>query len=283
MISTDIQSQSSKKAAESAEIPEDDIIEEIIEPIMTTPSPSLTNMPVRATRPSYVYKEEEKKWDPFYQSSKFINYDYYHEELIIEPPACFDGTAGQYEASFDDDNKVFVLKIAPNQALGDPHAISSYYETEYGIKTAGDSARDQAFKESARVITDKWYTFRHRLEWPGKPASSTTGRWWIDFADITVSGRIYPLLIVNICSIKPVEIKVEKTTSSLNRKKHLTPIRMTTGTTSEKDSAIMTLQKLFPTLNEEEREKTAAIFGLTSDQVRSSMDVEERPNKRDRA
>ena len=71
MILTDIQSQSSKKAAESAEIPEDDIIEEIIEPIMTTPSPSLTNMPVRATRPSSrwfggVRIQREKSVSPSY-------------------------------------------------------------------------------------------------------------------------------------------------------------------------------------------------------------------------
>lgn len=112
---------------------------------------------------SYKYKEDEKQWEAVYQSSKYISKGFHRDEIIIEPPASFDGTKGTYQVSFDNNNQVLVVKIAPNPVLNDPHAINSYYACMYGIMTADDSARHQAFKVSAKSISDKWYTFRYSL------------------------------------------------------------------------------------------------------------------------
>lgn len=166
---------------------------------------------------SYVYKEDEQKWDAVHQSSKSISKGYFREELIIEPPASFDGTEGTYQASFDEDNLVFVLKIAPNPVLNDPHALNSYYKNQYGLITADDSARDQAFRASAKCIRDKWYTYRHKLQWKGKP-SEDLGRWWLDYTDIELGGRNFPLLIIQLCSIKPVEVQSQKISMGLKKK-----------------------------------------------------------------
>ena len=98
----------------------------------------------------YKYKDDERKWQPIFHSSRFISAGFHREELIVEPPASFDGSEGTYQAGFDNDNMVFVLKVAPNPILTDPHDINSYYKEEYGLVTADDSARNQAFKAAAK-------------------------------------------------------------------------------------------------------------------------------------
>ena len=65
----------------------------------------------------------------------------------------------------DNDNRVLVVKITPNPVLSDPHAINSYYAKMYGIITADDSARHQAFKASAKSISDKWYVDLGTVPW----------------------------------------------------------------------------------------------------------------------
>ena len=249
-------------------------IEEIIKPIVpimnSTPPRSTPN---RTPRSTCVCKINEKKWEPFCQSTEFQSNNHCRQELIIEPPASFDGASGQFEASFDEDNRVFVFKIAPNQALSNPDAINGCHEKECGIVVAQDSVRDQAFKKSTKLIADKWHTFRHRLDWPGKPAKDLGG-WWIDFADINITARTCPLLMINICSIKPVEIRVEKATGMLSRKTHITPTKMATTESSpmqqEKDSAIMLLQRMWPQMSDENKVAAAAVCGLTPDEVESA-------------
>lgn len=278
----------------SEEIQGDELLleesEEIKDVVMTTP-PN-TNQRVAAPNvvtvsTGYKYKSDEKKWDAVHQSSKFISKGYHREELIIEPPASFDGSEGTYQASFDNDNEVFVLKIAPNPVLNDPHAINSYYANEYGIVTADDSARNQAFHASAKHIADKWYTFRHKLDWKGKP-SEDLGRWWLDYTDIKVEGRSFPLLIVQISSIKPIETRVQKMSGKLTKKTFLTPDKKK----QEKNigdggraAVIEMLREIFPVMSADAKLAAAGKYGLTPDQIESLMDVDEaaRPNKRDRS
>lgn len=226
------------------------------------------------TAATYQYKPDEVQWNAIYQSSKFVSKGYNREEIIIEPPASFDGSEGTYQAFFDNDNTVFVLKIAPNPVLNDPHAINSYYANEYGIVTADDSARDQAFKASAKSVTDKWYTFRHQLDWKGKP-SDDLGRWWIDYADLNVKARSYPLLIIQLSSIKPVEVKNKKISGALRKKTFLTPDRVSVeGKNSEEDKLsdiIGMLQELFPMMSDEAKKSAAEKYGLTTEDVESRI------------
>lgn len=83
----------------------------------------------------------------------------------------------------DNANRVLVVNITPNPVLSDPHAINSYYAKMYGIITADDSARHQAFKASAKSISDKWYTFRYRLDWGAKPSVDLGAVPWLEYAD----------------------------------------------------------------------------------------------------
>ena len=171
----------------------------------------------------YRYKDDEVKWIPICQSSKFISNGYHREELIIEPPASFDGAEGTYQVSFDNNNTVLVVKIAPNTALSDPHDINGYYRQTYGMITSKDSARDQAFKEASKALADRWYTYRHHLDWAGKPSEDMGTLPWLDFADITSQGRLFPLLIINLSSINPIEEKPKKMTGGLTRNKYMSP------------------------------------------------------------
>ena len=118
------------------------------------------------SRTAYKYKDDKKRWDAVFQSSKYASKGFHRDKIIIEPPASFDGSEGTYQVSFDNDNRVLVVKIAPNPVLSDPHMINSYYAKTYGIITADDSGRHQAFKASAKSISDNWYTFRYHLAWP---------------------------------------------------------------------------------------------------------------------
>jgi len=167
-----------------------------------------TDQPIPAhstTAPcEYKYKDSEQPWDPILQSSKFEYGGYYREQLIIVPPAGFDGSEGSFEVGFDEHNTFFYLKIAPHPVLTDPHHIDSLLAQEYKIITTPDSARHQAFCESSQRIADKWYTFRHKLDWRGKP-SNDMGRAmpWLNLRDMVVGNRSFPVLIVNISSIEP--------------------------------------------------------------------------------
>ena len=227
----------------------------------------------------YVYKSDEQQWEAVHQSSIFISKGYYCEELIIEPPASFDGTEGTYQASFDEDNSVFVLKIAPNPVLNDPHALNSYYKNEYGLITADDSAREQAFRASAKCIQDKWYTYRHKLQWKGKP-SEDLGRWWLDYTDIQLSGRVFPLLVIQLCSIKPVEVQSQKISMGLKKKTFKTPEKKNSNNkspTAENDQQqlIAMLQELLPLMTPELQKTTAKKYGMTPEEILSSMQVNE--------
>ena len=179
-----------------------------------------------------------------------------------------------------------MLKIAPNPVLNDPHAINSYYAKEYGIVTADDSARNQAFQASAKTIADKWYTFRHKLDWRGKP-SEDLGRWWLDYTDIQVGGRSFPLLIVQISAIKPVETRVKKMSGKLTKKTFHTPTKVNNdgNRTDANMDVIAMLRELFPMMTEDAKKQAAGRYGLNPDDIESSMDVSgngERPSKRDR-
>ena len=224
-----------KQPDKQEEDPEESDDEEEIEEAFVEPPPNIplkTTMRTSTPKPSVVhsgphkYKEDEKKWDPISQSSKFISNGYRREELILEPPASFDGAEGTYQVIFENNNTTVVVKIAPNLALSDPHDINAYYSQKYGIVTAKDSARDQAFKESAKSITDKWYTYRHHLDWPGKPSDDLGVMPWLDFADISSHGRVFPLLIINLSSVSPVEEKPKKVTGGLTRNKFHSPAKL---------------------------------------------------------
>ena len=205
---------------------EEEFLEEPPTPLKAETMPTMPTVikPTIHSATAYKYKDDEKKWNPIFKSSKFISNGYHREELIVEPPASFDGSDGTYQVSFDNNNSVLVLKVAPNLALSDPHDINGYYRQKYGIITAADSARDQAFKASAKGLTDKWYTFRHQLEWSGKPSEDLDGMMpWLDFADIDSQGRVFPLLIINLSSIKPIEEKQRKISGGLRRNKFKSP------------------------------------------------------------
>ena len=211
------------------DIEEHQVVEEVKTPTKM-PIPAKQQQVPQQTRAAgaYKYKDDEKRWDAVHQSSKFISKGYIRDELIIEPPACFDGTEGTYQVGFDNDNQVLVVKIAPNPVFYDPHTINSYYANMYGVMTSDDSARNQAFKASARRIADKWYTFRYQLDWPGKPSEDLGMVPWIDYAEFMAEGRLYPLLIINLSSIKPVEEeKVKKMTGALKKKAFVSPAKVT--------------------------------------------------------
>ena len=184
-------------------------------------------VPVAAPRTgAYRYKDDEKKWDAVFQSSKYISKGFHRDEIVVEPPASFDGAEGTYQVGFDNDNRVLVVKIAPNPVLSDPHAINSYYANMYGVFTADDSARHQAFKASAKGISDKWYTFRYHLDWAGKPSEDLGMVPWLDFAEFDSDGRVFPLLIINLSSINPIEEKVNKMSGKLVKKNFKSPAKV---------------------------------------------------------
>ena len=210
------------------ETPEDEELVECKTPIIMTPKASMSNkqqQSVTSRTSGYKYKEDEKKWDAVFQSSRYISKGYHRDEIIIEPPASFDGAEGTYQVSFDNENKVLVVKIAPNPVLSDPHAINSYYAKIYGVMTADDSARHQAFKASARSVSDKWYTFRYQLAWPGKPSIDSMIP-WLDFAEFDAEGRAFPLLIINLSSINPIEEVAKKMSGKLVKKAFKSPAKV---------------------------------------------------------
>ena len=196
---------------------------EIMPIAMNKPQQSLSK-PQQQT--SYKYKDDEIRWDAVFQSSKYISKGYHRDEIIIEPPASFDGSEGSYQVAFENENRVLVVKIAPNPVLSDPHAINSYYAKLYGIMTADDSARHQAFKLSAKTISDRWYTFRYHLDWPGKPSEDLGLVPWLDYADFESEGRTFPLIILNISSIRPIEEKAKKMSARLVKKAFKSPAKV---------------------------------------------------------
>ena len=101
--------------------------------------------------------------------------------------------------------------------------INSYYATEYGITTADDSAWDQAYKKSAKINADKWFTFRHKLAWPGKPSMDLGKLPCVDYTEIGSNGRSFPVLIFQLSSIKPIEEKVQKMSATLTKKSFTSP------------------------------------------------------------
>lgn len=218
--------------AKSPDEPIEKIAEEIIEnaaveEIYEEPMSNMQQVSIHlSSKTNYVYKEDEKKWEPFFQASKFDSKGYHREELIIDPPASFDGSEGTYQVKFDNDNKVFVLKIAPNPILSDAHSINSYKADQYGIITSDDSARHQAFTKSAKSIANKWYTFRYTLPWPGKPSEDLGLMPWLDFTEIEQDGRFFPVLVVNLSSIKPIEVEVNRVCGRLNKKKFTSPAKV---------------------------------------------------------
>ena len=174
----------------------------------------------------YKYQDNEIRWDAVFQSSKYIAKGFHRDEIIIEPPASFDGAEGTDQVGFENDNRVLVLKIAPNPVLSDPHAINSYYAKMYGVITADDSARHQAFKHSAKAIADKWYTFHYHLDWPGKPSEDLGMIPWLDYADFESDGRSFPMIILNISSIRPIEERAKKMSAKLVKKAFKSPAKV---------------------------------------------------------
>jgi len=193
---------------------------------MPSPTKQAPAAAPRAAGGTYRYKDDEKRWDAVFQSSKYISKGFHREEIVVEPPASFDGSEGTYQVGFENDNRVLVVKIAPNPVLSNPHAINSYYANMYGVLTADDSARHQAFKASAKGISDKWYTFRYPLDWGGKPSEDLGMIPWLDYAEFDADGRVFPLLIINLSSINPIEEKVNKMSGKLVKKNFKSPAKV---------------------------------------------------------
>jgi len=179
----------------------------------------------------YAYKNDEFKWEPRFQSSKYVALGYYREELIIVPPASFDGSLGSWKATFEEDKTVFVLKLAPPPILGDMNAVNNYYAKCHGIRSSRHSYRYDAFSDSSASLGKKWYTFRYHLDWPGKPSMDLGSIKWFEFptiADATL--RKTPLLIINLSSVKPKRVEmvvedVEMYGHVLTRPSVVTPVK----------------------------------------------------------
>jgi hypothetical protein len=237
------------------------------------------------SRTHYKYKEDEIRWDAVFQSSRYISKGYNRDEIIIEPPASFDGAEGTYQVAFENDNRILVVKIAPNPVLSDPHAINSYYAKMYGIMTADDSARHQAFKVSAKAISDKWYTFRYHLDWPGKPSEDIGMVPWLDYAEFDSEGRAFPLIILNISSISPVDEKSKKTSAKLVKKAFKSPskvkgVNMAGDTTAQMASLLEGMIKA-GTMTPEMKAAVRKFGGMDHDSMYvDDEDDESRSNKR---
>ena len=231
------------------------------------------------TAATHCCKPDEVQWNAICQSSKFVSKGCHRKEIIIEPPAGFDGSEGTHQAFFNNDNTVFVLKIAPNPVLNNPHAINLHCANECRIVTADDSARDQAFKASATSVADKWCAFRHQLDWKEKP-SDDLGRWWTDCADVDVKARSHPLLVIQLSSIKPVEVKNQKSSGALRKKTFLAPDRVSVkGKNNEEDKLnkiIGMLQELFPMMSDEAKKSVAEKHRLTMEEVKSGITPEDK-------
>ena len=277
------------------EIDTEEEIEEVEEEqpfAMPTPTkqhqaaPSATLSINKQPSTTYAYKEDEKKWEPFFQSTKFDSKGYNREELIIDPPSSFDGSEGSYRVSFDNENKFLVVKLASPQGMGNAHSINSYKANMYGIVTSDDSERNKRFKKSAKAIRGKWYTFRHALDWPGRSSDDMGLMPWLDYTDIDEGGKSFPLLIINIASIKPVEVDVEEASGKLTKKRFQPPsevpgVNMAGDPNAQMASMLKQLFKagLTTEMMTSEMKATARKFGMDPDAI-GSMDVDD--NKRPR-
>ena len=191
----------------------------------------------------------------------------------------FDGSEGTYQVGFDDDNRVLVVKIAPNPVLSDPHTINSYYAKAYGLVTADDSARHQAFKASAKSISDKWYTFRYHLAWAGKPAEDGAMP-WLDYAEFLEDGRVFPLLIINLSSISPIEERAKKMSGKLVKKAFTSPTKVKgVNMSSPTAQAASLLEQMFKagfktSMMTDEMKQAARKFGIDPEQ-NTSMELDD--------
>ena len=61
---------------------------------------------------------------------------------------------------------------------------------------------------------------------PGKPSEDLGTVPWLDFAEFDSEGRTFPLLIINLSSIKPIEEKAKKMTSKLVKKAFKSPSKV---------------------------------------------------------
>ena len=67
---------------------------------------------------------------------------------------------------------------------------------------------------------------------------------------------------------------------ALHKKKFVSPDKKhNENSNNNLNMAVAMLRKVFPTMNEENREQAAALYGLTPEDVESFMDIE-RENKR---
>jgi hypothetical protein len=166
----------------------------------------------------YNYKDDEKKWDPFYQSYKFDAGGHHCLELIVEPPASFDGSDDKYQISLAEDNKILVVKFAPNLVLGDPLHVNGYKKHVHGLETVNDSSRNNAVEAQINRFAGKWYTFRYRLDWAGKPAMNMMGSMpWFVFTRIKLYNQRFPVVMINLSSIEPIKIKKPTVDTKLSK------------------------------------------------------------------
>ena len=239
----------------------------------------------KSTTSGYKYKDDEIKWGPLFQSTVYDSKGYHREQLIIEPPACFSGQEGSYTADFDKDNKVFVLKWRPNTVVSNPYVINCYLRDQYGIITSDDSERHKLFKKSSKVIRNKWYTFRHDLKWAGKPALDLDNP-YVDFTEIENDGEDYPVLIVNICSIKAIVEETSKMSTKLSRNTFKSPIKVkrsnTGDATAQMASMIEMMMKagLSPSKMTPEMKLAARKMGIDTDKMLVDGDDESSKKKR---
>jgi len=168
-----------------------------------------------------VQSSTEIPWTPVYTAFKYPSQGYNRLEILLDPPGSFDGSEGSYEADFEDDGKIFVFKVAPNPVFSDPYSINTYLAQEYGVQTSVSCGRHQSFNKASKAFVDKWYCFRIRLDWPGKPSDDLSHP-WVDFVKIKSKGRIIPTVMINICSIRPLEQRA-KLSAKLSVKTFDTP------------------------------------------------------------
>jgi hypothetical protein len=186
---------------------EDPVPMEIMPQVATPLKPTMSRL---ATTTSYKYKQDEWKWQPRFQSTKFVDNGFYREELIIVPPISFKGREGSFKVSFEENDSVFVLKLEPPPGIGNPFAIRSYYSQVIGMNIPTGSSWRDAFEDSSELIgRDKWYTFRHKLDWPGKPSNDMGNLKWLQFPEIGIGGQSTKLLIINLSSITPKRVERE--------------------------------------------------------------------------
>ena len=142
------------------------------------------------------------------------------------------------------------------------------------------------FKKSAKAIRGKWYTFQHALDWPGRSSDDMGLMPWLDYTDIDEGGKSFPLIIINIASIKPVEVDVEEASGKLTKKRFQPPsevpgVNMAGDPNAQMASMLKQLFKagLTTEMMTSEMKATARKFGMDPDAI-GSMDVDD--NKRPR-